>query len=141
METSTPRQFELFSTKGLSENGKKISMPVRFLIFDALNPWVYREIKKRALEVAGFSKKVGMKSIIEDIRWHVWRLTEGQECFKINNSFAPYYTRTLLIDEPQLRGVIEVRKMKIEFNYIEKRVLYGEIIKKAILNKAGKSAK
>ena len=142
MKSSTPHQFQLFSLNQLTADHASLDMIGRFIIFDALNPWVYQAMKARALEFLKYGDaKIGIQCIIEDIRWHVWRKTEGLESFKINNSFAPYYARKLLACEDRLSGRIEVRKMKIEFDYIKERVIYHEIIQDIKAKHAGKSAK
>ena len=142
MKTSTPHQFQLFRLNQLTDDHASLNMTGRFIIFDALNPWVYQAMKARALEFLKYGDaKIGIQCIVEDIRWHVWRKTEGGESFKINNSFAPYYARKLLACECRLNGRIEVRKMKIDFSYFEAIAKYRGMVQEIKANQKRKSAK
>jgi hypothetical protein len=80
--------------------------------FHAQNPEVYDLLRKFALEALGAGRtKMGIKFIIERIRWEMLVVTRGNE-FNINNNFSSRYARKLMAEVPELDGVFELRTLK-----------------------------
>lgn len=108
-------QIPLFQIKPIPKEARKLNTAERFRLFDELNPWVYREIKERAFECVRLGdRKIGMRAIIEDIRWHVKRETRGQEKFKINNDIVPDYVDKLVAEYPRFAEYFERRARRAD---------------------------
>jgi len=60
-------------------------------------------------------KNYSMYSLFNRVRWHVEVETRGDDTFKLNNNFAPYYARHLMDTEPSLRGFFKTRHCAGEF--------------------------
>ncbi len=53
-------------------------------------------------------KKFGMRALWERMRWH-FQVERGEEEFKLNNNFPPYYARFIMERNPDLAGFFETR--------------------------------
>lgn len=86
-----------------------------FWSFNARHPQVYGLFKKYALEAkrAGRSR-FGIGMIAERVRWFVSveSTGTGDEDFKLNNNLRSCYARLLMIREPELDGLFELRASK-----------------------------
>jgi hypothetical protein len=85
----------------------------KFKRFHDLNPQVFNELVELALKMkrAG-RKRYGINSLIEVVRWHRNLNTQGDE-FKINNNFAPFYSRIIMLKAPELEGFFNLREQKV----------------------------
>ena len=54
--------------------------------------------------------RIGAKAIIENMRWN--HLLVKTEQFKINNSYAPYFSRNFMVDHPQYLGLFKTKALK-----------------------------
>ncbi len=82
-----------------------------FEAFHAANPHVYTELVKSARtyrEQTG-RQKCGMSLLFGRVRWVLSLRTEG-DAFKLNNNFAPFYSRLLMEREPDLAGMFDLRR-------------------------------
>lgn len=81
----------------------------KFREFHKENPHVYETLvfKTRQLVDRGH-KKVGIKMLFEVLRWD-FMLKTSDEPFKINNNYAPYYSRMIMENHPEWDGLFEVR--------------------------------
>ena len=77
-----------------------------FMAFHARNPQVYRELvalarrlRKRGVTVMGISM------LYEVLRYRQAVRSEG-DAFKLNNSYRSYYARLILLDNPDLAGML-----------------------------------
>ena len=84
--------------------------------FHSAHPEVYAELKARALQVAESGRKVGLRCLLESLRWSwaigdaaKWWGDAGDQQFKVNGNHQRYY-RDMLNREPGLRGFFEVRE-------------------------------
>lgn len=83
----------------------------KFRQFHAANPRVYETLVRLSREaLARGRRKIGIKMLIEVVRWEIW-LTTSDEDFKINNNYAPRYARLMMEKEPDLAGVFNLRGM------------------------------
>lgn len=82
----------------------------RFERFHADNPNVYATLARLAREWARatHNRKIGMKSLFEVARWQLVIETNDPN-YRLNNSFTPYYARLLMLQEPDLRGIFDLR--------------------------------
>jgi hypothetical protein len=96
-----------------------------FLEFNDANPHVYRALVtlarqwvNRNLERAqrtGNQRamfRLGMKALWERMRWDVAMETDDPAGFKANNNFVSRYGRKIMEQEPDLRGVFEIRELR-----------------------------
>ena len=82
-----------------------------FWRFHDANPAVYDELVGFAREATRLgAKKLGINQLIERVRWERFIRTGG-EVFKINNNHAPYYSRLIMTNEPDLEGIFQTRKL------------------------------
>lgn len=85
----------------------------KFEAFHRANPHVYDYFKQRAIGLRRLgTKRYGMKSLFELLRWDYSVQTGDPDNFKINNNFAPWYARLLMDNEPELDGFFETRACK-----------------------------
>lgn len=85
------------------------SLEDQFWEFHEANPAVFAELRRLALELKERGRAhYGIKSLIEVLRWHR-AITTTEEEYKINNNWAPFYSRLLMEKEPALEGFFEVR--------------------------------
>lgn len=88
-----------------------------WLDFHRKNPKIYQQFVKYALYLlkqTKHRKKISGILIINRIRWEVFIRTadEAMEEYKINENYAPYYTRLFIKQFPQFADRFELRKLK-----------------------------
>ena len=82
----------------------------RFYDYHRRNPRVYLKLKSIALRLKKTgATSYGMKALFEIMRFNA--LLQSDTKFKLSNSYAPYYARLLMINEPELYGFFEVREL------------------------------
>ncbi len=91
----------------------KLSREMQFLEFDRKNPWIGRELKRRAMELkgAGF-KKYSMRTLWESLRWERDRQTIAGKPYELNDHWPPFYARKIMQETPSLREFFEIRGRK-----------------------------
>jgi hypothetical protein len=77
--------------------------------FHSDNPDVYRKLVDLCEEcrIIGL-KKFGMRALWERMRWY-FQVELGEEAFKLNDHYPPYYARFIMERHPELRGFFETR--------------------------------
>lgn len=84
----------------------------RFEAFHQANPWVYTQLVALArYAVARGKTKLGIKSLIERLRWDFELSSNGQP-WKLNNSFSSRYARKIMAECPDLTDVFELRALR-----------------------------
>jgi hypothetical protein len=89
------------------------SIQARFERFHAANPHIYARLVEaaRRLKTAG-KTKIGIGHLVEDVvRWAEERTSTG-ETWKISNDYRSRYARLIMEQEPDLRGVFEIRQLE-----------------------------
>ena len=77
------------------------------------NPQVYAKLRQYALEAKAAGRThVGINMLHERLRWYT-SVETRDDTFKLNNNWRPFYSR-LLMQEPELAGLFEVRKAKAD---------------------------
>ena len=85
----------------------------KFKRFHDLNPQVFNELVELALKMKRSGReRYGINSLIEVVRWHKNLNTHDDE-FKINNNYAPFYSRLIMLKVPELDGFFNVREQKV----------------------------
>ena len=112
---TTPSPLALFPPTGVIAGhvgppaGKTIEEA--FLEFHKLNPHVYRELVAMTRELVDKgNKRVSIKMLFEVLRWKHLLRTSG-DTFKLNNNYHSYYARLIMLNEPDLKGVFETRRL------------------------------
>ena len=72
------------------------------------NPHIYHMFIRYALEAAKHREHFSAKAIIELLRWET--MVSGNDQFKINNNYAPYYARMFEHNFPQHEGFFRKRE-------------------------------
>jgi hypothetical protein len=82
-----------------------------FTRFHRENPHVYLELVRMSRQlVAHGHEKIGIGMLFEVLRWRHMLQTTG-DTFKLNNNYRSYYARLIMLSEPDLRGVFELRRL------------------------------
>lgn len=91
------------------------SIEQRFVEFHAANPWVYVALVRLARDFRRRGKdRVGIKMLVEVVRWEFLRSTTSTDRFKINNSFTSRYARLVAAQEPDLASMFCVRTLRAD---------------------------
>lgn len=80
----------------------------RFAAFHEANPHVADALETLAEQWLARHRKVGMKSLAEQVRWASGMQTTG-EPWRINNSHVAFYARLLIDRRPEWADCIETR--------------------------------
>jgi hypothetical protein len=77
------------------------------------NPGVYEAFKKYTFEAIGKGfKHISSDFILHIVRWHT--PVTGDDDFKINNNYTPFYARLFMNEHPQYEGLFRLRKSKYD---------------------------
>lgn len=82
----------------------------RFEAYHAENPHVYQQFKTFALQSAARRPRFSARAIFHRMRWQ--SMIEGNDEFKINNNYSPYYARMFEDEYPDMEGFFEKRKVQ-----------------------------
>lgn len=115
-------QLELFPNVAVVQP-KDASIEERFLSFHYANPHIYRNLRTLALAMKKSGHdKVGIKLLIEKLRWEYAIHTKHAEGeYAINNDFTSRYAR-LLMQDPKLVGMFQTRELRDEREEREERM-------------------
>jgi hypothetical protein len=94
----------------------------RFERFHAANPHVYKLLVEQArlwISRTGNSD-LGMQMLFERARWVLGIETKG-DAYKVNNDFAAFYARLLMLEHADLDGLFELRRSDAADEWIERR--------------------
>jgi hypothetical protein len=94
--------------------GKFETIDDKFRAFHDANPWVADELEKLAdVEYRHGDGRIGIKYLIEVLRWNYRRATTGQP-FRIDNDFTSRYARLLVDRRPEFADLFETRTLRRE---------------------------
>ena len=84
-------------------------MTTNFEFYDKQNPHIWDLFVKYSFQAKnkGF-KNYSSKSIFEIIRWHT--KASGNDGFKINNNYTPFYARKIMKCYPEFEGFFRLRE-------------------------------
>jgi len=84
----------------------------RFAEFHRNNPQVFAELRRLAREARQTGRRVGIRCLWEVMRWNLAvRTDRPAHDFKLNDHYHSRYAR-LLNEEPDLRGMFELRELR-----------------------------
>lgn len=90
-----------------------LTLEQRFQMFHERNPHVADALEALAAQWLARHRKVGMKALVERLRWESGIRTDGDP-WRINNSHVAFYARLLLARRPEWAGCIETRKAQAD---------------------------
>lgn len=101
----TSTQYDLFS---------ELRPAQKFEEFHRLNPQVATALEQMTRElVQRGRRRIGIKMLFEVLRWNYFMETSDPNSdFKINNNYAPYYSRLLIERHPEWADVFELRTIR-----------------------------
>jgi hypothetical protein len=80
--------------------------------FNQDNPHVIETLEKMATRWLERHQKVGVKMLVEALRWNTGFRTEGDPDFKLNDKYTSRYARELLRRHPEWQGRIDTRQLR-----------------------------
>lgn len=89
----------------------EMSIAERFAMFHGANPHVADALEALAAQWLAHHRRVGMKALVERLRWESGIQTSADP-FKINNSYTALYARLLILRHPEWRGAIQTRTLR-----------------------------
>jgi hypothetical protein len=96
--------------RAMESDGERIDR--QFAEFHANNPSVYAELAALARQAKARGRtRVGIKMLYEVVRWQRFVASTGDDYF-LNNNYHSRYARLLMAQEPDLRGLFELRAIK-----------------------------
>lgn len=94
--------------------GPKPTLEERFQAFHTSNPDVYRRLTVMARDLLARGRSgVGIGMLWETLRYEQAMTTTG-EPYKLNNSYRSRYSRTIMEQEPDLRGFFTTRELAVD---------------------------
>lgn len=95
----------------VSRFGRGLTAKEKFERFHEENPHVYRNLVNMAKEAKKNGlPRIGIRQLWETLRCSIG-ITTGRP-YKLNNNYVPHYSRLIMQNEPDLRGLFEVRTMR-----------------------------
>ena len=89
---------------------RRLTPRERWVQFHAANPAVYKLFERFALEAARSGRqRFGARAIWERLRWHLAIEVVGDEAFKLNDHYPPYYAREFARRHPEHAALFEFR--------------------------------
>lgn len=86
------------------------SIDERFAAFHEMNPHVYDELRRLALDLVHRGhRRIGMKMLFEVVRWSQMSTTGDED--RLNNNFHSRYARLLAAEEAELADAFEFRAL------------------------------
>lgn len=91
-----------------------VTIQDRFDSFHDANGWVFRALEQLTTDlVRRGRRRVGMKMLVEVIRWNYSRqTTDAASTFKLNNDYTSRYARLLVDAHPEWADVFETRELR-----------------------------
>jgi len=89
-------------------------LEIKFREFHKDNPQVYVELRKLAFEwyrETRGQRPIGMACLYETLRFRIGIETNGKP-YKLCNNHRAFYSRLLMIDEPQMVNIIRTKTQK-----------------------------
>jgi hypothetical protein len=98
----------------LFERGKVLTIEERFDVWLKDNPQIYPLFLQFAREVRARRRHYSIDAITQRVRWHVNIETRGDDAadFKINDHFRSRLARKLMMENPELADMFELRRIR-----------------------------
>ena len=96
------------------EYSPEATLAERFAEFHRSNPHVADALERLAEQwLAAGNSKVGMKALIERLRWESGIQTDGS-AYRLNNSWPAFYSRLLIARRPEWADSIDTRRAQAD---------------------------
>lgn len=77
------------------------------------NPHIYEAFKKYTFEAINAGRKrFSAEAVINRLRWET--LIAGNDKYKINNNYKPFYSRMFMNEFPNYKGIFSTRTSKYD---------------------------
>lgn len=81
--------------------------------FDMNNPKIWELLVRFSHEAKNAGvESIGVKLLVERIRWEIQIETKSSDNYKINNNHSAFYARKLMNEYPELNGLFKIRMQK-----------------------------
>ena len=92
---------------------REATIEERFEAFHAANPQVAAALEHYAAQwLAAGHRKVGVKALVERLRWESGIQSSGEGGYRLNNVLTSRYARLLIQRHPEWSDAIETRQLK-----------------------------
>jgi len=89
---------------------------VRFWAIHLVNPRIYKRIDDQCWSMLAQGRiRYGVDAFFNTIRWDSGLSMNGEDEFKMNDHYRPYYARLWLQNNPEHWGFFELRRVKGEY--------------------------
>lgn len=103
-----PDQFEIGFNGQVPD--RALTRPERFEKFHRENPQFYVDLTTLARRFRDRTgRECGIQRLVEIVRFDLEMQSRTDEEFKVNNDFAAFYARLIMLREPDLAGFFQVR--------------------------------
>lgn len=93
-----------------ADRPKKLSITEHFQLFHEKNPHVYTLLLDMARKASkNGAKQCSIKMLFEVLRWRTNVETERVDEFKISNSLTAPYARFIMLKNPELAGIFNLK--------------------------------
>lgn len=83
-----------------------------FQQYDQENPHIWELYKSLAIKLAKEGRRqIGSKYIFEQMRYD-YNFTSNNDPFKVNNNFAPLYSRKFVLNYPEYGSLFKFKQLK-----------------------------
>lgn len=85
-----------------------------FIDFHNKNPAVYKTLvfQSRQYRRMHPTKKLGIATLWENLRWDFMMTTDAEDDFKLNNNHKAHFARMIMNENPDLADLFETRETK-----------------------------
>ena len=85
-----------------------------FIDFHNKNPGVYKTLvfQSRQYRRMHPTKKLGIATLWENLRWDFMMTTDAEDDFKLNNNYKAHFARMIMNENPDLADLFETRETK-----------------------------
>jgi hypothetical protein len=90
-----------------------VTLKERFQRYHAENPHIYEALRRFAFEARHAGRtRIGLKLLYNRVRWDTTVAAKDGTGFKLDDRYVGYYSRLLMAQEPELRGMFKLRRLK-----------------------------
>jgi hypothetical protein len=96
------------------QNGKRSPQEEAFWKFHQKNPMVYEAMvgfAKKVRRKRGPDAKLEAQRLYWRVRWEL-TITTLDGCFKLKKNYMAFYARLMMLQEPELKVILVIRKRK-----------------------------
>ena len=104
-------QYPQSINSGQDDAPEGMTLTERFEAFHRRNPAFYAQIVHLGRRFrAKTGRTCGIQRLVEIARWDIEMTLVGDDEFKVNNDYAAFYARLIMIQEKDMAGFFKLRK-------------------------------